>query len=275
MIKCYFLFITFLLSSCMTMPLKERGLLPGIKAAQLDLLDARTMHPKLTFNEHRIASGSETLYAISATRADATLTVLFFGGNQYTINKWAENTLNYYQNIAVNVVLVDHCGYGASTGRASLACMFDGAESAYLTIKEWPELRALPVIVHGHSIGSFLAGHVAENHTLAGLILEGSATTTEEWISVYPKRLSGFFVRKFDIDPALQHRGNLSLMDNLDEPILIVVGEQDTQTPPLLSKKLFKAIKGNLPRQLLIVPNCSHLDAAWGNEFRQSFMEIF
>ena len=196
-------------------------------------------------------------------------------GGGYTINKWAEQTLNYYQNIAVNVVLVDHCGYGASTGKASLACMFDGAESAYLSIKEWPELQALPVIVHGHSIGSFLAGHVAENHILAGLILEGSATTTEEWISVYPKGLRGVFVKKFDIDPALQHRGNLSLMDNLDEPIMIVVGEQDTQTPPLLSKKLFNAVRGNVPKQLLIVPNRNHLDAAWGDEFRQAFMEIF
>ena len=132
--KLFFLFFAVILSGCMTMPLKERGLLPGIKAAKLDLGIFRELYPKYIFSEHDVQSGSETLYSISASRVDAKLTVLFFGGNQYTINEWAKNTLNYYQDIAVNVVLVDHCGYGASTGKATLACMFDGAESTYLAI---------------------------------------------------------------------------------------------------------------------------------------------
>jgi uncharacterized protein len=92
---------------------------------------------------------------------------------------------------------------------------------------------------------------------------------------IYPKGISGLFIRKFNIDPALQNRGNLSLMASLDEPILIVVGERDTQTPPILSKNLFAAIKQDIPKRLLIVPKRTHLDAAWGAEFREAFAASF
>ena len=262
------------LSACVA-PVKERGLLPGASATKLDLRQAKLDFPVYQFTEHSVALGSDQLYAVSATRPDARATVLFFGGNQYSIEKWSGQTLGYYQNIPVNVVLVDHLGYGASTGTPTFDGMFAGAAASYTALKSWPELGSLPVIVHGYSIGSFLAGHVAEKFTLDGLVLEGSATTTEEWLKVIPRGLSRIIFPRFEIDDALKGRGNLALMAHLDEPILIVVGNKDTQTPALLSEKLYAAIPSTVRKRLVKVPKGTHLNSAWGAEFRDAFTAQF
>ncbi len=259
----------------MVAPIKERGLLPGAAGEKLDLRQCEADFPVYKCTEHRVASGPDQLYALSASRPDARATVLFFGGNSYSIEKWSSKTLGYYQNIPVNVVQVDHLGYGASTGKATFDGMFAGAAASYTDMKSWPELRDLPIIVHGHSIGSFLAGHVAEKFTLEGLILEGSATTTEEWIKVFPKGLRGLFIRRFELDDTVKGRGNLALMARLDEPVLIVVGKKDSQTPAVLSEKLYAAIPSTVRKRLTVVPKGTHLNAAWGTEFRDAFNAQF
>ena len=266
--------LLFGLSACVA-PVRERGLLPGAVGAKLDLRQCAADFPVYQCTEHSVILGSDRLYALSATRPDARATVLFFGGNSYSIEKWSNRTLGYYQNIPVNVVQVDHLGYGASTGTATFDGIFAGAVASYTDLKSWPELRGLPVIVHGHSIGSFLAGHVAEKFTLDGLVLEGSATTTEEWLKVIPKGLGGLIVRRFDVEDTLKGRGNLALMPHLDEPVLIVVGKKDTQTPVILSEKLYAAIPNTVRKRLTLVPRGTHLDSAWGPEYREAFTTQF
>lgn len=266
--------VMFCLCACIA-PVRERGLLPGAQGRKLDLHQCAADFPVYQFSEHSVVLGSDRLYALSATRADARATVLFFGGNSYSIEKWSSKTLGYYQHIPVNVVQVDHLGYGASTGQARFDGMFAGAAASYTDLKSWPELGGLPVIVHGHSVGSFLAGYVAEKFTLDGLILEGSATTAEEWIKVFPKGLSGLFIRRFELDETVKGRGNLALMAHLDEPILIVVGKKDSQTPAMLSEKLYAAIPDTVAKRLTVVPGGTHLDSAWGPEFRDAFTAQF
>ena len=126
-ISSVLIFVLLGLSGCIVAPIKERGLLPGSTGAKLDLRQCEADFPVYKCTEHSVASGSDQLYALSASRPDARATVLFFGGNQYSIEKWANKTLGYYQNIPVNVVQVDHLGYGASTGKATFDGVFAGA----------------------------------------------------------------------------------------------------------------------------------------------------
>ena len=64
-------------------------------------------------------------------------------------------------------------------------------------------------------------------------------------------------------------------MAHLDEPTLIVVGNKDTQTPALLSEKLYAAIPSTVRKHLTEVPKGTHLNAAWGPEFRDAFTAQF
>ena len=46
------------------------------------------------------------------------------------------------------------------------------------------------------------------------------------------------------------------LLASIHVPSLIIVGEQDTITPPALSEQMYKAIKGS---EYIVVPDAGHL----------------
>jgi fermentation-respiration switch protein FrsA (DUF1100 family) len=105
-------------------------------------------------------------------------------------------------------------------------------------------LRALAgrqrIVLHGHSLGSFIAGHVAANRPAAGVVLESSATTTEQWAAMSTPGVARPFL-KVDIADDLRGRGNLANMARIDEPVLLLVGAKDGTTPPRLSQGLYAA----------------------------------
>jgi fermentation-respiration switch protein FrsA (DUF1100 family) len=117
------------------------------------------------------------------------------------------------------------------------------------------------LVVHGHSLGSFFAGHVAANRAAAGVVLESSATTTEDWVEAGIPGAARLFIRKVEIDPNLRGRGNLGVVPRIDEPLLLLVGAKDGTTPPSLSQGLYAA--SPLPegeKTLRVVAGAGHTD---------------
>jgi hypothetical protein len=255
----------------------ERALVRPVVDAGADLAALSQRYPQWNYRERRIATGEgpapARLYAVAATRPDARLTVLFFGGNQFTIGAWGGTVLGIYADAPVNLVMVDHVGYGASEGEAGLDRMFEGAQAAYRDLQDWPELGGRPIVVHGHSLGSFLAGQVADRHRLAGLVLEGSVTTAEAWGAYFDRE--SLLIRRAEIEAGLRGRGNADVMPRLDEPVLVVTGELDGSTPPEFARALHALVPASVPGELLIVPGANHGNAARHPEFRSAFQRLF
>ncbi|HYJ30536.1 MAG TPA: hypothetical protein VEW25_09375, partial [Allosphingosinicella sp.] len=116
------------------------------------------------------------------------------------------------------------------------------------------------VVLHGQSLGSFIAGHVAAERPAGAVVLESSATTTEDWADANLRGMARLFVR-VEIDEALRGRGNLANMARIEEPLLILAGERDRTTPPRLSRALYAA--SPLPagrKALFVVPGAGHND---------------
>ena len=57
-----------------------------------------------------------SIYRIDLKRDDARATVLYFGGNGFRTGLHARRVFDAYAGQPVDLVLVDHRGYGASTG---------------------------------------------------------------------------------------------------------------------------------------------------------------
>lgn len=207
-------------------------------------------------------------------RPGSVATVLYFGGNGFVLSQHYRYVLRIYQDLPVDIVAFDHRGYGGSSGAASLDAMMADGPRLYDYARTLPTVATGPLIVHGHSLGSFVAGEVAKQRSLDGLVLESSATSAEQWASGFAD--ASVWVRKSVVDSSLAGRGNLSVMATLDEPVLIVSGADDTTTRPQMAKALFDAATVADSRKiLLIVAGHGHMDASLSARYVEAFHRLY
>jgi pimeloyl-ACP methyl ester carboxylesterase len=248
-------------------------------APTADITALRAKYRGVSFEEAWIdAADGARLYTLAARRPDAVATVLYFGGNGYTIGRWAARTERIYADVPVDLVLVDHRGYGASTGTPTLDRLMDDADLAFRTVRDDRRFAGRPLIVHGHSLGSFMAGRVAAVEHLDGLVLEATAPTAEAWASQL-RSIQKPWVRAivWRVKPtgALAGRGTAAIAAGLDEPVMFVVGADDAITPPRFARELFDSTPAPAGRkQLVVVPDATHLQAAESAQFRAAFARL-
>lgn len=104
-----------------TYRVREHNIVIARTAPAPDLAALRVQFPAYRVEQARIPAADGTdLYSLRLRRDDAIATVLYFGGNGYTVARGAAASLRAYADAPVDLVLVDHRGYGASAGTASL-----------------------------------------------------------------------------------------------------------------------------------------------------------
>lgn len=265
------------LTAC-TYRIDESNIVIPRVAGTADLRALRARTPAMQVDEHRIVAADGTaLYSVAFRRPDAVATVLYFGGNGYTVAQWAQPTAALYADQPVDVVVVDYRGYGASGGTASLAALYADALPVYDALRAGVD-GTRPLIVHGHSLGSFVAGHLATQRRLDGLVLEATVGRSEDWAAHLRSRQSRWarlLVRRVVPTGTLAGQGNAVVAPVLDEPVLYVVGANDVVTPASFSQALFDATP--LPagrKRLLVVPGASHMAAARSPEYAAAFSEM-
>jgi uncharacterized protein len=200
------------------------------------------------------------LSAVLLRQPGARGTVLYFGGNGFTIERFGAFVAGMFAPLGVDLMIVDHRGYGRSEGRPSLANLEADGLAAFDHLSHIAGVDPNRIVVHGQSLGSFIAGRVAAERPSAGAVLESSATTTEAWVAANLRGARALLVRA-EIDPALRGRGNLANMARIEEPLLLLVGAADRTTPPSLSQALYAASPLPASRKTLsIVPRAGHND---------------
>lgn len=149
-------------------------------------------------------------------------------------------------------MLVNHRGAGMSEGTPSAAALSGDALAVFDYLGSLPGISPAGIMVHGHSLGSFTAGDVAAERPTAGVVLESSVTTTEDWTRATVSAL-GRMVTRFEIAEGMRGQGNLANVEKIQEPLLSLVGARDETTPPSLSRALFAASLERAPPTCLVV----------------------
>jgi len=246
------------LSGC-TAHIGEESLLMPIRGGALPPEPLRAAAPAYSMTEQWITAPDGTrLSAVLLRQPGSRATILYFGGNGFTIGQFGAATAGLFAPLGVDLMIVDHRGYGRSQGRPTQANLEADGLAAFDHLTRNIGIAPERVIVHGQSLGSFIAGHVAANRPTGGAVLESSATTAEEWADANRRGLMRLLVR-VEIDETLRGRGNLTNMSRIDGPLLILVGQNDRTTPPPLSQALYAA--SPLPaarKRLAIVPGADH-----------------
>jgi len=184
-------------------------------------------------------SDSVSVNAWHLTRDDARATVLFFGGNGFYLVQ-SRSYLRALTRPSVDAVLWDYRGYGRSEGTPGVEVFRQDALAMYEYVVEERGVDPEHLLVWGHSLGSFLATHVADRRPVAGVVLENPATNVDDWVG----HLMPWYVRLFlgvDVDPALREDDNLRRIREMDRPLLVVGGAEDPITDPAMARRLHGA----------------------------------
>jgi hypothetical protein len=239
-----------------TVQVDERSLIRPVAAPPLTAQAVAAAAPGLVMEQHRIlASDGTPLNAVLLRRPGAQVTILYFGGNQFTVGQIGPFAARALTPLDANVMLVDYRGYGQSGGSPTAAKLMSDGLDAFDYLAALPGMDRGNIVVHGQSLGSFVAGHVAAERDSAGVVLESSVTTTEDWV----RGQSG--IMRVRLAPELAGQGNQRNIGRIAEPLLILVGARDTTTPPAMSQALYRL--SPLPparKSLSVVAGAGHND---------------
>lgn len=255
------LLLTLGLSACQTIAVGEQDLLRSNAALKnpplapvFDSAAAQKVWPQATVAEWQVPVAPDlALRALHVQRPGAKGTVLFFGGNLFRADETAASTMRTWADAPVNLVLVDHRGHGRSPGSPTVALVADDAVKLY----DFARARTSgPLLVGGFSLGSFVAGHVAQQRPVDGLALVGTGTTVPDLIrGQLPWYAMPFVTLK--IDPALEPVDNLRAVAAVKAPAVVISGAEDRTTPPAAARRVFEALPSPAKRWVL-VPDTGH-----------------
>ncbi|MYN29253.1 alpha/beta hydrolase [Duganella levis] len=263
--------IVLILSGC-AMQVGERNILRADKpgdAPPSRVLDSASA-PAWQLDKVSLPAADAELHGVSATRPGNALTVLYFGGNSFHLDQHGAEVLGAIAPCGADVTIFDYRGYGRSKGVPTIATL----KSDALRIFDDANTRHPgQVVLHGQSLGSFVAAYVAQQRPAArGLILESTTTNARDWGNAMLPWYAWPFVR-LEISPELQDIDNVAAASGYAGPALVLEGEADNTTPPRLAKQVYAALPSSSKR-LLLVPGAGHNDVLTNAMVQPAYCEF-
>jgi fermentation-respiration switch protein FrsA (DUF1100 family) len=247
-----FVFMSLLISSC-----------TKIRLTETDAFDIKRTISAEYFNETPYAIEKVTfqsgdnlqLNGWYITQKNSQGTVLYFGGNGFVMVT-SFHIIKSIIDQKVNLFVFDYRGYGENKGMPTVVGLKEDGFAAYRFLTQNKQIDPQHLIIHGHSMGSFIAAFVVSKTPSAGLVLECPIIDAKDWTG----RLLPWFVKpfvKFDIEPVLLENRNLEWLAMIESPRLIIAGEKDQITPPGMAEKLFEEAKST-NKHLVIIKDGGH-----------------
>ena len=251
------------INSCTTVHIRER-----------DAFDVKRTISTTYFNNQNLeltevtfpTSDSLALNGWFIKNSNARGTILYFGGNGF-VRVASYHIITTLLQQPVNLLVFDYRGYGQNPGVPSVEGLKLDGLAAYDYLSTEEKIAPNSIILHGHSLGSFIATFVATQRSAAGLILECPITDAKDWT----KRLLPWFFKplvKFDIDPVLLANSNLKRIQTLELPLLFLAGEKDNITPASMTEKLYETAISN-HKQIKIIEDGGHNDLPQQQAYQQ------
>lgn len=175
--------------------------------------------------------------------------LVYFHGNAGNIGQRLPE-LESLSGMGINVLGVSYRGYGKSSGRPSEAGLYEDGRSALNHVTVTLGFQRNRVILLGRSIGGSVAVETGKGSPMGGFIL---VTPFTDGQSMARRSGIGFLARlagnPFD---------NLSKIDLLRAPLLIVHGTDDAVVPFAMGWELYE--RAPHPKQFVKLQGCGHND---------------
>lgn len=244
-----------MLSGCGTMLIGERNFIrpdkPGTPAAPRLAASPAIADVEIATPDGAVLRGIVYQPAPAAKRV-----ILYFGGNMFHLDQHGAELLPLLTSCGTGVAVFDHRGYGRSSGAPNLVRMAADAVRVFDRVNaQFPG----QVVVHGQSLGSILAAHVAQQRPAArAIVLEATTSTVQDWVDAnVPWYVA--MVSKVEVEAGLKAVDNVAAMRAYPGPSLVLAGERDKVTPVALARKVYDAIPGQR-KQWHLSPGAGHND---------------
>lgn len=183
---------------------------------------------------------------VEVVRPHAVATVLYIGGSGFTLDRYGYLVSQAFAGIPVNVIVYDRRGFGRSGGTPNLARSGTDALALY---RHTVATSRLPVIVHGHSLGTFLAANLAAHSHAPWLVLEAPGTTPADFVrSHLPWWLADWAV--VHTTGVLASANNLHWLRQSAARVVVVAGTADKVLPYALAKRLVAGLSPSRTRMV-------------------------
>jgi pimeloyl-ACP methyl ester carboxylesterase len=215
-------------------------------------------HPTAELEEFFFEAADGTLLnAWYLTRPNAEATVLFFGGYGFYLVQ-STDYLDAFLKHNVNVMLWDYRGYGRSEGEPTVETMKSDALRAYEVLLSRPGVSPETTILHGHSLGTFVASYLADEREIGGLVLESPITEPEDWTrTAVPWYLR--LLLRFNIGQDVAKEDNRERLRRVDVPLLLLAGGKDIVAPAALAESLHE-VSASEAKRLTVIEEGNHPD---------------
>ncbi|VAW85966.1 hypothetical protein MNBD_GAMMA17-1096 [hydrothermal vent metagenome] len=184
--------------------------------------------------------------------------LIYFHGNAGNIYHRIPDLL-HLQKSGFNIIGVSYRGYGKSEGSPSEAGIYLDGKAVYQYAIEQLGFSAENITILGRSIGSTVATDLAQHKKLHGLILVTPLSNGKEQAEASGLGLvSAFSGNAFD---------NLTKIDNLDSPLLVIHGTKDRIVPFSMGEAIFNRAKTE--KRLIKIEGAGHndLQSAYSKEY--------
>jgi abhydrolase domain-containing protein 17 len=191
------------------------ALLAFLTADRQIFFPPRPSYDAADFDLQFVETEDEALIAVRYLPNDEIpYTILFSHGNAEDLGH-LDSFLRRMQEVGFSVLAYDYRGYGASSrGQTTSGGVLRDIEAVYRFAVDSLGIPPDRIILHGRSVGTGPATHLAAEHPIGGLILESGFTSAFRVLT------------RWGILPFDRFR-NERLLANVDVPVLIIHGERD------------------------------------------------
>ena len=158
-------------------------------------------------------------------------TILFLHGNAGTLENRIYK-INHLKNMNVNFLIIAWRGFSGNKGKPTEKGLYEDAKSAIRWLKN-KGIKEENIIIYGESLGTGVVIELAQKKLYKSVILEAPFTSipdvAQKMYPIYPVKYLTW--DKFD---------NLSKINNLISPLLVLHGKKDEVVPFKMGKKIFE-----------------------------------
>jgi alpha-beta hydrolase superfamily lysophospholipase len=165
--------------------------------------------------------------------------------------------LNKFSLLPVNIIWFDYRGMGVSDKKSTLS--LTNLKTDALGIFDYSKKtlpQHLPMAIHGLSMGSIIASYVAVNKDVDALILDGAISSVSTLVdNLMPTWSKAFYSVTLSVE--LAEIDNSDFIKDYTKPLLLIIGADDSITPPANSEQLYQLSPSQI-KVLALISDTEH-----------------